>query len=109
MSKDFIVFDLSGLNSIPSQESLLESVHSFVGNGEEVPIEMATEKINEVLCWATQQYGSSVDSDAHWGAWPPSLLAEGHHCTFNLCLSADSINFMMDLSDQCKRLGLVMI
>lgn len=109
MSKDFIVFDPAGINPIPPKDELLDTIHDFVGEGQECPQEMATDRIKEVVLWAGQKCGSTVDADSQWTSWPPSILAAGHHCTFNLYLTADSMTFMMLLSDQCKRLGLIMI
>lgn len=109
MSKDFIVFDLSDVDPTPSKERLLEYVNLSVGEGKKCSIDLATENIKQILDWATQRYGSTVDADSLWASWPPTLLAEGLHCTFNLCPSADSMSFMMDLCDQCKGFGLLMI
>ena len=107
MSKDFIVFDLSGTKPIPEAENLLDAIHDLVGEGKPNANTLATEKIEEIVLWASQKYGSEVGSQ--WAYWPPSILAAGRHCTFGLSLKADAITFMILLSDQCKRLGLVMI
>lgn len=109
MSKDFIVFDPSGLESPSSKEVLNEWIDFLVGEGEGCLSDMATEKIGELLSWASGKYGSTVDENSDWSCWPPYLLANGRHCTFNLNPKADSMTFMMNLSDQCKRLGLVMM
>ena len=109
MSKDLVAFDPSGVTPIPAGNDLLDYIHDAVGDGDPCPRDAATEKIGEVIRWAGQQYGSTVDSHSQWTSWPPTLLADGRHCTFNLSLAADSTTFLMDASDQCKRLGLVLI
>lgn len=108
MSKDFIVFDLADTEFPHGEAELLEYVDLAVGVGEEYPDE-ATEKVEEILNWAGGKFGSTLDADSQWASWPPSVLAEGRHCTFNLCPTADSMTFMMLLCQQCQRLGLLMI
>jgi len=109
MSKDFIAFDPSGVDSPSSKLELLEWIHSFIGEGRECSQDMMTKNLSELMRWASEKYGSTVDEESQWACWPPTLLASGHHCTFHLCPSADAMTFMMIMSDQCKRLGLVMI
>ena len=109
MSKDFIVFDPSGLEFPSTKEGLNKLIHSLVGQGEECLLDLATEKIDELLSWAGKHYGFNLDEHSNWSSWPPILLANGRYCTFNLSLNAEAMTFMMSLSDQCKRLGLVMI
>ena len=109
MSKDFIAFDPTGLDPLPPKEEVLDWIHSVVGDGQERPTDRATDRVNELVRWAGERYGSAVDENSIWTAWPPSLLADGRHCTFHLALHADAITFMMGMSEQCKDLGLLMI
>lgn len=109
MSKDLVVFDPTSIRPVSTTDELLEAIHQAVGGGEHRPRETATDKIREVIRWAGEKFGSDVGPDSQWTSWPPVVLADGHHCTFNLSLTADYMTFVMLLSDQCKRLGLVMI
>lgn len=109
MSKDLIVFDPSNISPVPHDGELLKVIHELVGEGEESVPGSATDKIRDLVLWAGQKYGASVDQDSQWTLWPPALLADGRHCTFNLGLKADMMTFMMLLADQCKRRGLVLI
>ncbi|MGB7325771.1 MAG: hypothetical protein WBD31_12930 [Rubripirellula sp.] len=109
MSQDYIAFDPSDLPAPAELDTLGAWIDSVVGNGQECAADSATDKISELLGWASGKFGDTVDENSMWSCWPPCLLAEGRYCTFNLCPSADSMTFMMLLSDQCKRLGLVMI
>ncbi|QDT11206.1 hypothetical protein [Planctomycetes bacterium K23_9] len=109
MSKDFIAFDASDLQPPLSAAELSEWIDSVVGAGDASPPDSATPKIGELLEWASGKYGATVDEQSQWTLWPPALLADGRHCTFNLSVKADAMTFMMLMSDQCKRLGLIMI
>ncbi|GAB5536607.1 MAG: hypothetical protein Rubg2KO_28560 [Rubricoccaceae bacterium] len=109
MSKDVIAIDPIGLDPLPPKEELLDWVHSIVGDGQNAPSALATPPLNELVTWAGDRFGSTVDADSLWTSWPPSLLASGRHCTFHLDVRADAMTFMMLLCDQCKALGLVMI
>jgi len=109
MSKDFVVIDPTGLDPLPPKEELLDWIHAIVGDGQECPTDLATKTLNELVRWASGRFGSTVDEHSTWASWPPSLLADGRHCTFHLSVRADAMTFMMLLSDQCKAFGLLMI
>lgn len=107
MSKDYIAFDPSGLD-VPPKEEIQKWIDSQIGEGLASSLEMASEKIKAIIEWAGDKFGSTLEGN-QWTMWPPMLMAEGRHCTFNLGLNADSMTFMMMLSDQCKKHGLIMI
>ena len=109
MSKDFIVFDPTDLGITSEKSRLMAQIHEIVGDGIHENNVVGTENINKLLDWAGQKFGTSIANDSQWTLWPPILLANGHHLTFNLALNADSMTFMMMLSDQCKQLNLIMI
>ncbi len=109
MSKDFIVFDPTHLEITREKSQLLDQIHKIVGDGEHDKHVVGTKNITELIDWASQKFGTAVAGDSQWTLWPPILLAKGHHLTFNLSLSADSMTFMMMLSDQCKKRNLIMI
>ncbi|NNF00674.1 MAG: hypothetical protein HKN25_16785 [Pyrinomonadaceae bacterium] len=108
MSQDYIVFDPTDLET-PAKEDLIEWINSLVGDGKEDSFDQATKSIVEIVAWAGEKFGAGVNEGSNWTSWPPTLLAGGRHCTFNLDFGADAMTFMMLLSDQCKRLKLVMI
>lgn len=109
MSKDYMVFDFTGLNEFSDKSQLQALIDEQIGDGKASNSISGTEKICEIIDWASQKYGSTVAESAQWNTWPPIVLANGRYCTFNLPLDADSMTFMMILSDQCKEHGLVMI
>lgn len=108
MSKDFIVFDPSGLGPLPPKQELLAWIHGHVGDGYSAPRDSATENIKKLLQKVAATYGTEVNGGP-WNYWPPTLLANGRHCTFNLSWSVDSTNFCMGLNSECQSLGVVLI
>lgn len=108
MSKDFIVFDPTELD-LPAKEHLLTFIHEQVGDGEMPHVRTETPKIRQLIAWAAEKYGAAVDESSLWSLWPPVVLANGRYCTFNLSPAADSITFMMIMSTQCQKQGLILI
>lgn len=109
MSKDFIVLDVSGLDLPQENEHLGSFIDQLVGDGQMPEQRVKTETIGEIIRWAGDKFGTSVDASSNWSLWPPIVLAKGRHCTFNLTPAADSITFMMMLTTQCQKLGLILI
>ncbi|MEM7334455.1 MAG: hypothetical protein AAF490_20425 [Chloroflexota bacterium] len=109
MSKDFFVVDPTGLNLPSDKTRLMPFINEQIGDGYADPVGFGTEKINKMIEWAGQKYGASLDDETPWNTWPPILMANGRYLTFNLSIYADSMTFMMILSDECQKLGLIMI
>ena len=103
-----MIFDAEGLADFPQQSAEVnEAVNRYVGEHQEEAI--ATEAIRKFIAELENKYGHLGASESPWAMWPPTVCANGRHCTFNLSFSNDNINMTIYFTGLAQKHKLILL
>ncbi len=113
MSRDLIIFDPLGLKDFPSgTDSIVDAVNKYIATTEQIkadPSSKPTSKIKSIIASMEQKYGDIHSKNAPWTMWPPSVIANGRYCVFNLGFDSDITNMTISFSEAAQSAGVILI